>query len=205
MKLYQDGDSSRAFCSHCAKVVKTVFARRDVPFSDGKGAAKNILVATCEQCDAVVAVPAQSTPAIAEARKRELVSLEASLPAIYVDVLDLATHRISPHLSSEFRKPLLSYFFHLLAHKTTSVKQLKRAHEMTLLMFPEKRGGAKRRVSLKVSTLVAEDVNWLIDATDLNTTDLIKSVVYEIRKQVLDAPKPKYIRDLQAIATYVTH
>ena len=68
MKLYQDGDSSTAFCGHCSKVVSTVFERRDVPFSDGHGAAKNILAAVCAECGSIAAIPAQSTPAIAEAR-----------------------------------------------------------------------------------------------------------------------------------------
>lgn len=71
MKLFLDGDCSKALCSHCAKVVKTVFVRRDVPFSDGEGMAKNILVGVCDVCNAVVSIPAQSTPAIAEARKRD--------------------------------------------------------------------------------------------------------------------------------------
>lgn len=202
MKLYQDGDSCRAFCGHCSKVVRTVFERRDVPFSDGQGVAKNILAAVCAECGLIAAIPAQSTPAIAEARKREMVSLEASLPAIYVDVLDLAAHKINPALSSEFRKPLLSYFFHHLAHKTKSVKQLKIAHERTLLMFPEIRGGHKRRLSFKVSTMVADDVSWLLEATDLNTTELIKSVVFEIHQQVLETPKPSCLSELQTIASY---
>jgi len=202
MKLYRDGDVSRAFCSHCAKVVKTVFARRDVPFNDAKGSAKNILVGVCNVCDSVVSIPAQSTPAIAEARKREAVSLEAALPAIYVDVLDLAVHRISPQSASDFRRPLLSYFFHQFAHKPSSVRQLKRAHALSLQMFPEARGGYKRRLSLKVSSTVAEDVSWLVSATQLNTTELLKSMVYEIHQQVLESPKAGRIKDLQTIATY---
>jgi hypothetical protein len=202
MKLFRDGDCSRAFCSHCAKVVKTVFVRRDVPFSDGNGTAKNILVGACEVCDAVVSIPAQSTPAIAEARRCGMVSLEASLPAIYVDVLDLAAHRISPDAMSEFRKPLLSYFLHRFAHKSAGVRQLRRAHELTLQMFPEERGGLKRRLSLKVSPTVADDVNWLVNATELSTTELLKSMVYEIHQQVLETPKPTCIRDLQTIATF---
>ena len=202
MKLYRDGDAGRAFCSHCATVVKTVFARRDVPFSDGQGAAKNILVGVCEVCDSVVSVPAQSTPAIAEARRREAVSLEASLPAIYVDVLDLAVHRISPQAASDFRRPLLSYFFHQFAHKPKTAQTLKRAHALSLALFPEVRGDYKRRLSLKVSPAVAEDVNWLVGVTELNTTELLKSVVYEIHQQVLESPRASRIRDLQTIATY---
>ena len=205
MKLYRDGDRSRAFCADCAKVVSTVFTRRDVPFSDGKGVVKNILAGTCEHCGQVVTIPAQSAPAIAEARARETASLEAVLPAIYVDVLDLAVHRINPQSSSEFRRPLLSYFFHQYAHKPSSARQLLRAHQKIALLYPEQRGGLKRRLSLKVSSSVASDVQWLLEATDLSKTELIKSLVYEIQQSVLETPKLNYIRDLKAIATYVSH
>ncbi len=67
---YREGEKSRSLCSHCAGLVNTTFKRRDVPFSDGKGVARDILVAVCDVCDSVVAIPAQSTPAIQEARLR---------------------------------------------------------------------------------------------------------------------------------------
>jgi hypothetical protein len=68
MKLYRPGDKSRAICTRCGSVVPTTLAPRDVPFSDGAGSACGVLAATCDHCGSVVAVPAQSTPAIAAAR-----------------------------------------------------------------------------------------------------------------------------------------
>lgn len=68
-RLYHDGGKSTAICSHCAKVVSTTFVRRDVAFNDGQGLAKGNLVAVCDVCDAVVATPARSTPAIRAARR----------------------------------------------------------------------------------------------------------------------------------------
>lgn len=202
MKLFQEGETSRGFCEKCSKIVQTFFVRSDMTFSDGKGVARNILVAKCAYCESVIAIPAQSTPAIREARAREVVSLEASLPAIYVDVLDLAAFKISPVANTEFRRPLLSYFFHQYAHKSRSAGQLKRAYLKCLDIFPEKRGGSKRRISLKVSSVVADDLNWLLNATELSKTELIKSVVFEIHQSVLERPKQNYISDLRAIATY---
>lgn len=72
MKLYQEGDSGKAICSQCAKLVTTTFLRRDVLFSDCKGAAKAILVGVCDTCSQMVSIPAQSTPAIRDARQKEL-------------------------------------------------------------------------------------------------------------------------------------
>lgn len=69
--LFQVGDKSNAICSRCGELVSTTFVLRDVPFSDGSGSAKGLLVAVCDVCGEVVATPAQSTPAIREARQEE--------------------------------------------------------------------------------------------------------------------------------------
>jgi len=73
--LFREDDKSKAICPHCGKLVNTTFVRRDVPFSDGKGSARDILVARCDICDQTVAIPAQSTPAIREAPRRDVKSL----------------------------------------------------------------------------------------------------------------------------------
>ena len=82
IKLYEEGEKSKAVCDHCGQLVSTTFARRDVPFSDGKCEVKNILAAVCDVCGEVAAVPAQSTPAIREARRKEVKPIEAQLPAM---------------------------------------------------------------------------------------------------------------------------
>ncbi|VVP16091.1 hypothetical protein PS862_03605 [Pseudomonas fluorescens] len=76
MKLLFEGDRGKALCEHCQQVVTTTYVRRGVPFSDGQGEAKQILVGVCEGCDAVVAIPAQSTPAIKEANTVQRAFLE---------------------------------------------------------------------------------------------------------------------------------
>ncbi|SDF89759.1 hypothetical protein [Paraburkholderia phenazinium] len=93
-KLSEEGEKSKAICQSCKQIVSTTFARRDVPFSDGIGEVKDILVSVCDLCDRVVAIPAQSTPAIREARLKEVKSIEAQLPAAFPDMLDLAAHTI---------------------------------------------------------------------------------------------------------------
>lgn len=68
MKLYRAGDKSKALCGACETAVSTTFAYRDVPFDDGLGTVKDVLAAVCDQCGAVAAIPAQSTPAIRQSR-----------------------------------------------------------------------------------------------------------------------------------------
>lgn len=67
--LCAKGDKGQAICEDCAKWVSTTFDSRTVPFTDGRGEVKEILVAVCDECGAVVATPPQSTPAIRRARE----------------------------------------------------------------------------------------------------------------------------------------
>ena len=68
--LGAEGDQSRALCPHCAILVSTTYAYRDVPFDDGngKGKGKHILVVVCDLGREVATVPAQSRQAIKQAR-----------------------------------------------------------------------------------------------------------------------------------------
>ncbi|AZG13799.1 hypothetical protein [Cupriavidus pauculus] len=65
-----EGDRSKAICPDCGKVVGTTFVRRDVSVGDSrKRVAENILVAVCDACGEVVAIPSESTAAICEANR----------------------------------------------------------------------------------------------------------------------------------------
>jgi hypothetical protein len=200
MRLFKEGERSKALCDHCQDVVATTFERRDVPFSDGSATARNILVGVCAVCGRTVSIPAQSTPAIARSRKEAPQSLEANLPAIYVDVLDCAAHAIDNAASSEFRRVLLTYFVHKSTHDPRAVKRLKKAHERALLRYPEERGAARRRLSMKVPPRVSRELRELEAQTELNTTELLKSVVCEIQELVLDEPKASLIEELRTLA-----
>ena len=104
MRFFIEGEKGQALCHPCGGLVATTFIRRDVPFSDGKGSAQNILVGVCNHCEQVLVIPAQSTPAIRDARQKDVKPIEASLPAIYLDVLDLAAYTVDNRASTEFRR-----------------------------------------------------------------------------------------------------
>ena len=74
MKLLLEDDHGKALCEHCQQIVTTTYVRRNVPFSDGHGEAKDVLAGVCDVCDTIVAIPAQSTPALKKARKHKLTS-----------------------------------------------------------------------------------------------------------------------------------
>jgi hypothetical protein len=63
MKFHMPGEKGKAICESEGRV-STTYCYRDVPFSDGSGVAKKILVGVCDRCGRVVAIPPQSTPSI---------------------------------------------------------------------------------------------------------------------------------------------
>jgi len=206
MKILFEGDTGKALCEHCQAVVSMHYARRDVPFSDGQGAAKDILVGVCNQCDTVVAIPAQSTPAIREVRKQQLKSIEARLPAVYLDVLDAAMHAVSCEAGANLRKLFLAHYFQLLvqSHQSDQLQPVHEAFMQSLEQHRHQRGltpsSSTRRLSMKVNPYMAEDFLALQQQTRMNQTELLKSVIARIQSDVLEIRDQGVIHALQHLA-----
>ena len=205
MNILFEGDSGKALCEQCQAVVPTHYVRRDVPFSDGQGLAKDILVGVCTRCDSVVALPPQSTPAIHEARK-QLKSIEARLPAVYLDVLDAAMHAVSSEAGANLRKLFLAHYFQQLV-QAQETGQLLAAHQTFSHALDEQRAqrglahsNATRRLSMKVNSHMAEDMLVLQQHTDMNQTELLKAVIALVQADVLEQRDEEVIRTLQQLA-----
>jgi RNase P subunit RPR2 len=69
-KIYKIGDKSKAICEYCKKLSETTFKMRTVPLSNG-GQVENILVAVCDSCGKIVALPQQSVAQIRATIKRD--------------------------------------------------------------------------------------------------------------------------------------
>lgn len=67
----KEGDGGKAICFHCKDIMPITYLYRDVPFSDGSGMVRNILVGVCNCCDSVISTPSQSTPAIKEELQKQ--------------------------------------------------------------------------------------------------------------------------------------
>lgn len=207
MKLLFEGDHGKALCEQCQQLVTTTYLRRNVPFSDGHGEAKDILVGVCQVCHTVVAIPAQSTPAIRESRKQPLTSIEARLPAVYLEVLDAAMHSVSKEAGVHIRKLFFSYYFRALAERVaTAAAGLHRVHEAFSQALEEQLSARQlppslsmKRLSMKVNPHVAEDFSVLLQATHMTQTELLKSVISQIQADVLEAANPVVIGELQRL------
>ncbi|MBK5946494.1 hypothetical protein CCR83_08635 [Rhodobacter veldkampii DSM 11550] len=214
MKLYFPGEKSRAICEDCGRLVTTTFGYHDVPFSDGKGLAKGILAATCDDCGAVVAVPAQSTPAIAKAREQAESPLEVVLPAPEMEVLDAAAFRIDPQATSRFRKAVFTYYIGLLDEEPGLVERLKLGladwFERTTAIRQQARRNRisvpTRRLSMKIAPRTEARLERVMMKSGLNKTDIFRGIVMLTKHDVLDVEiigKSRAGKDLKVLANTV--
>jgi hypothetical protein len=181
VKLLLQGHRGKAICEHCGPVSTTYFYR-DVPLSGSQRLVKNILVGICDTCDAITSIPAQSTPAIKTQREKATKSIEAVLPAPYLDVLDMAAFKISSNSTTEMRKFLvLSYLHKYLKHR-------KRFSDWTAFesTFCDDLHLPTKRLSFKVSPQVAFDFLTVKDNLHMNKTDTLKTIIHDIKEDILD-------------------
>ena len=198
MKLHVPGDKSRAMCGDCGPV-ETTFRYRDVPFRDGSGTVRDILVGVCDKCGMVATIPPQSTPAIRAERQRATVSVEAVLPAVFLDALDLACYRIDPQSSPDFRKRLISSFVHMSARNSGMAARLADCLRHAPPVFASAPDVTKR-LSYKITEAANREIEAVMEATSLNRTDLLKSVVVAISDDIVWPEKPKGLDRLRMLA-----
>ncbi|CAA7617203.1 conserved hypothetical protein [Magnetospirillum sp. LM-5] len=198
-RLYSPGESGRAICDQCG-IVSTTYQYRDVPFSDGRGLVKDILVGVCNCCGAVVAIPPQSTPAIKAQREKSEKPIEAVLPAIYVDALDLACYKIDSKSSAEFRKKLVVYYIHTMAGRVDEAAQLAEVIRTAPAQFSPSADKKTKRISFKVTESTDAEMRVVMNASHLNRTDVLKSLVLKINRDIIQPKSPKNLRELKLLA-----
>lgn len=209
-KLYAPNEKSRAICPHCAKLVATTFAYRDVPFDDGTGTVKDILVAVCDECEAILAVPAQSTVAIRRAREAADISLEVSLKAPELDILDAAAFQIDPQATSRLRKAIFTYYLRRLNRDPEELNSAKDAltdwiairDQMHKLAAKERI--PNRRISFKLAPRTDAMIHEVMTSTGWNKTKLVRGVVMMAENEILKNKTRKPVMELREIAAAVS-
>lgn len=197
MKVYHEGDTGQALCPDDGAVTVT-YGYRDVPFNDGSGMARNIMAGACDRCGRVVAIPAQSEPAISQARKRAEHSLEVNLPAAYIDVLDAAVMRVAAHPTTDFRKPLVIFYLDRYARDEECLDELASLHQC-YESKPAFTRNPRKRLSVKLSGFANDRLLEVSRRTSLNKTDLIKSLVAKIDQEVVQPDRPRHYEELASL------
>jgi len=192
MKIVKVGDTQKAACHQCRRFEDVTYKLRDVPFSDGKGVVKNVLVGVCDCCDSVAVLPHQSTPVVRKQLQTQRRALESRVPAHMVDILNLASVEISG--GTEFVPGLMKFYIHSLSTNDISPREISKYLGSELA-----KGKSQKRISIK-GRLVVKDFGHLKKITKINsTTDLIKGVVLKINDDVLVNKKLKTIKALKNI------
>lgn len=192
MKILKVGDTQKAACNHCKRFENVTYKLRSVPFSDGKGVVKNVLVGVCDRCNSVAVLPHQSTPAVRKQLEVRRKSLESRVPAHMIDILNLASEELSG--GTDFVPGLIKFYIHALSSNEISPRDISKYLASDLAT-----GKSQKRISIK-GRLVAEELSHLKELTKIaSTTDVIKGVVLKINDDVLVKKKPKTIRALKTV------
>lgn len=194
MKIFKVGDTQQAVCETCRSIKNATFALRDVPFSDGSGVVKNVLVGVCESCNHVMLTPQQSAPAIKKELEKQRKPLEARVPAHMVDILNLASAELGAN--PDFSKILIKYYVHALSLDEKRAIRLEKYLKNDLA-----KGPSQKRISLK-GIQVYDDLNIIKAHSHMeNTTDVLKAVVINIYEDFFDKPKKRVIDTLKGLAS----
>lgn len=192
MKILKVGDTQKAACNTCQAFESITFKLRDVPFSDGSGMVKNVLVGICDKCDSVAVLPHQSTPVVKKQLEAQRKAVESRVPAHMIDILNLASVELSGGV--EFVSGLMKFYIHSLSINDISPLDISKYLNCDLAQ-----GISQKRLSLK-GRMVAEDLKILKEMTSItNTTDLLKSIVLKINDDILINKQAKTISHLKNV------
>jgi hypothetical protein len=137
MRLWREGDRSVGICERCEKRVTTRFERRTFPMRRPRVDVPDVLVSVCDDCGAIVAVPHQSTPKIAESRRRTLEKIEVRIPLELHDLLGLLAHKFSTRVEA-LSAPLLRFYLGEVGRDTKMAALACRLSHEPLALGPNK-------------------------------------------------------------------
>ncbi len=195
MRIVKEGDTRKVLCHSCGPSQAT-YLLRDVDFSDKSGTVKNILAAVCDKCGQVVSIPSQSTPKIKAEFNKVKAPIEVRIPAHYLDILSLATHKIDPDLNESFYKNLLLYYLHAIYSGRFPPNNLAE-----LLNTDLAKAKSSKRLSMKLSNRNVIELNEVMGSQGIKTNaDVFKALILRINNDIVQQNEPKYIEELKSVA-----
>lgn len=191
MKLLREGDTSRAICETCGSIQPTTYRRRTVPFRHREGQVSGVLVGVCNACDTVVSIPQQSVPRITKELDRQRHALEARLSNYLLDALNVTLTTLEGASTPRGFAVLLRYYLDWANKNPEALTRLKQ-----LAGAEEARGKAVERLSVKLDDRYADILANLVKDSGLNKTSVVKSIVVQAKRDVLDDENPGIRDDL---------
>jgi hypothetical protein len=124
MKMWKEGDRSQGVCERCKRLVETRFERRVVTLERPPVEVPDVLVAVCTVCNETVAVPAQSSPRLQEARRHEAIRFEIRIPMELDDALRLIASKYAAR-PEVFEGSLIRYYVSRLGEDDRTARRIK--------------------------------------------------------------------------------
>lgn len=197
MRIFKEGDKSRALCSHCKKQVSTTFQVKTTTIKDGGDSYRvpDVLVSVCDICEDVVSVPQQSFAAVAEVRKKaEKETLDFRVPRHLLDVLNSSIVELGVETSSDLRSQLFRLFVASISEKPKIKERLNKNLKSDLLKGTFKRSS---RLTIKVSSQLGELFEGMKEASGLNKTQVLDSIIVEVNNDILGKEDKEHRKEVR--------
>jgi len=190
MKIYTEGEKSKAICPHCG-LVETIFQKRDTPIDGVKTIVKNVLVGVCTKCDKIISIPQQSAPYAHEALQKEQKSLEVRIQRHFSDILASSAFKLKKEYSTSTINFLIRFFIHDISKNKESIKNIAKSYKHSLL---SKTAAANERFSLKLDEELMDEFLEIKRLSKLKTNaDVFKALVLQIENDILNEKNKKFI------------
>jgi hypothetical protein len=200
MKIFKEGEKSKAICPRCG-MVKTTFLTRDVPIQGSKTIAKNILAGVCSVCDRVISIPQQSSLYVKEALHKEKKPLEIRIPKHLEDILANASLKIGGEYNSGVINFLIKYYIHrgFLDPKVRS--NISKIYRESKLLDDTI---SNCRVSIKLDSKIFNEMKELRVNTDFKSdTELLKAIMLKINDDIVQNKDKKVVNALKDFAVAI--
>lgn len=194
--LAKEGDRVTGSCEHCAAGVGAHMVVRTYRMRPSEIDVPGVLVYVCDRCDSVVALPAQSSARLYEAKQpRKEEQLEARIPTHLEDVIYMLAYDFQASVQT-FRPALLRFY---LVELTKDPALAERARQLAASELAD--APARARVSLRVPTeLLAAAREAARGAGIARDSDLVRGLLLAAKEDVLDGRHPERVLRLGGAA-----
>ncbi|HEX9709968.1 MAG TPA: hypothetical protein VGB42_08410 [Candidatus Thermoplasmatota archaeon] len=189
MKIWKDGDESRAICPTCERRTGIVFRRRSVELEGPDVRVPDVLVGVCRDCQGVAMIPEQSTPRLRSAIERPKRTMNARLPGHLIDVLSLLADRWTGGARSS-APALVRFLVHRFAADAALARRVK-SH----LGDPLAGGAGDDDLSVRVPLHLLIAMDEMAERVGIATrTDVLRGLLVMAKEDLLEERDPDLVR-----------
>lgn len=185
--LFKEGQQFEAICARCEGRVPATCRTRTYRLEESGADVPGVLVMVCDVCGEIVAIPAQSSVRLRDARvQRKEQTLEARIPTHLEDVIHLIADEFSAPVQ-EFRPGLLRFYLRELAESAAFAERVKALAQSELAQAP-----ARARISLRTpAPLLSRAREQARNAGMTTAAEMLRGILLAAKEDVLDGDDPE--------------